>query len=66
MPRLPEIDEAKLSPDQRRLYDEIKRVRGQIRGPFAVWLRNPELAEYTLKLRICLPRAFSSNDAWYN
>ena len=51
MPRLPEIDEAKLSPDQRRLYDEIKRVRGQVRGPFAVWLRNPELAEYTLKLQ---------------
>jgi 4-carboxymuconolactone decarboxylase len=51
MPRLPEIDEAKLSSDQRRLYDEIKRVRGQVRGPFAVWLRNAELAEYTLKLQ---------------
>jgi 4-carboxymuconolactone decarboxylase len=51
MPRLPEIDEAKLSPDQRRLYDEIKRVRGQVRGPFAVWLRNAELAEHTLALQ---------------
>lgn len=51
MPRLPEIDEAKLSSEQRRLYDEIKRVRGQVRGPFAVWLRNPKLAEYTLKLQ---------------
>ena len=51
MPRLPELDETKLSPDQRKIYDEIKRVRGQVRGPFAVWLRNPELAEYTLKLQ---------------
>jgi 4-carboxymuconolactone decarboxylase len=51
MPRLPDIDEAKLSSAQKHLYDEIKRVRGQVRGPFAVWLRNPELAEYTLKLQ---------------
>ena len=51
MPRLPEIDEAKLSTEQRRFYDEIKRVRGQVRGPFAVWLRNAELAECTLKLQ---------------
>ncbi len=51
MPRLPEIEEAKLTPEQKRLYDEIKRVRGQVRGPFAVWLGNPEPAEYTLKLQ---------------
>jgi 4-carboxymuconolactone decarboxylase len=51
MPRLPELAETKLSPDQRKIYNEIKRVRGQVRGPFAVWLRNPELAEYTLKLQ---------------
>ena len=51
MGRLPDIDEATLSSDQRRIYDEITRVRGQVRGPFAVWLRNSELAEYTLKLQ---------------
>lgn len=51
MERLPELDKTKLSPDQRKIYDEIKRVRGQVRGPFAVWLRNAELAEYTLKLQ---------------
>ena len=51
MGRLPEIDEAKLSPAQRHVYDEVKRVRGQVRGPFAVWLRNAELAESTLKLQ---------------
>jgi 4-carboxymuconolactone decarboxylase len=51
MPRLTELDETKLSPDQRKIYDEIKRVRGQVRGPFAVWLRNAELAEHTLGLQ---------------
>jgi 4-carboxymuconolactone decarboxylase len=51
MGRLPELDESKLSDDQRKVYDEIKRVRGQVRGPFAVWLRNAELGEGTLKLQ---------------
>lgn len=51
MTRLPEIDEAALSPQQRKTYDEVKLVRGQVRGPFAIWLRNPELAECTLKLQ---------------
>ena len=51
MPRLPELDEAKLSPEQKTVYDEIMRVRGQVRGPFAVWLRNAELAEGALKLQ---------------
>jgi 4-carboxymuconolactone decarboxylase len=51
MGRLPELDENKLSDDQRKVYDEIKRVRGQVRGPFAVWLRNAELGEGTLKLQ---------------
>ena len=51
MRRLPEIDEPKLNQEQRRIYDEVKRVRGQVRGPFAIWLRNPELAEYALKIQ---------------
>jgi 4-carboxymuconolactone decarboxylase len=51
MSRLPELDESKLSADQRKIYDEIMRVRGRVRGPFAVWLRNAELAEGTLKLQ---------------
>jgi hypothetical protein len=40
MGRLPDLDENRLSAEQRKVYDEIKRVRGQVRGPFAVWLRN--------------------------
>ena len=51
MARLSEIDETSLSTEQRSIYDEIKRVRGQVRGPFAVWLRNAELAECALKLQ---------------
>ena len=51
MGRLPDLDENRLSAEQRKAYDEIKRVRGQVRGPFAVWLRNAELGEGALKLQ---------------
>ena len=51
MARLKQLDESTLSPAQKSTYDEIMRVRGQVRGPFAVWLRNAELAEGTLKLQ---------------
>ncbi|MSP40207.1 MAG: carboxymuconolactone decarboxylase family protein [Deltaproteobacteria bacterium] len=51
MGRLPELDENKLSTEQRKIYDEIKSLRGQVRGPFAVWLRNAELGAGTLKLQ---------------
>lgn len=51
MGRLPDIDTAKLSPEQRRIYDHIMGARGHMRGPFAVWLRNAELCENTLKLQ---------------
>jgi hypothetical protein len=33
MPRLPEIDEKRLTPQQQRIHDEVKRLRGQVRGP---------------------------------
>jgi len=51
MGRLPDIDESKLSPEQRRIYEQIMRARGHMRGPFAVWLQNAELCENTLKLQ---------------
>jgi 4-carboxymuconolactone decarboxylase len=51
MGRLPEIDANKLSPEQRVIYDRMMRERGHMRGPFAVWLRNTELYENTLKLQ---------------
>lgn len=51
MSRLSDIDETKLSPEQREIYQRIMRSRGHMRGPFAVWLRNAELCENTLKLQ---------------
>lgn len=51
MARLPQIDPDGLSSEQRGIYDRIMRERGHMRGPFAVWLRNAELCENTLKLQ---------------
>jgi 4-carboxymuconolactone decarboxylase len=51
MARLPEIDAERLTPEQKDMYERIKSVRGQVRGPFAVWLRNAELARHTLDLQ---------------
>ncbi len=51
MGRLPDVDEGKLSSEQRRIYEQIMGARGHMRGPFAVWLRNAELCENTLKLQ---------------
>jgi 4-carboxymuconolactone decarboxylase len=51
MGRLPEIDATKLSVEQRAIYDRMISERGHMRGPFAVWLRNAELCDNTLKLQ---------------
>lgn len=45
MSRVPPLELERLSPEQRRLYDEIAGTRsGEARGPFAVWLRTPGIA----------------------
>jgi 4-carboxymuconolactone decarboxylase len=51
MARLPEIDADRLTSEQKEIYERIRSVRGQVRGPFAVWLRNAELARHTLELQ---------------
>jgi 4-carboxymuconolactone decarboxylase len=51
MPRLPEIDPEKLSPEQRAIYDRMVGLRGHMRGPFAVWLRNAELCQNAANLQ---------------
>jgi 4-carboxymuconolactone decarboxylase len=56
MPRLPPLDPATLSPEQRAAYDEIIRVRGHVRGPFAIWLHSPELCRHALTLQDWLPK----------
>ena len=46
MSRLGPIRLEELTPDQKRLYDEIMRTRANgLSGPFGVWLRNPSVAE---------------------
>jgi 4-carboxymuconolactone decarboxylase len=46
MPRLTDLDLAKMSPEQRAVYDRIIRgPRGRVEGPLGVWLTSPELAD---------------------
>jgi 4-carboxymuconolactone decarboxylase len=51
MSRVPALAAESLSPEQKRIHDEIAGARsGQARGPFAIWLRIPELADAANKL----------------
>ena len=46
MPRLPDIEPDKLSPEQRRVYDAIlSGPRGIVEGPLRVWVNSPGLAD---------------------
>lgn len=51
MPRLPPLDLASLTPEQRAVADAIiGGPRGGLRGPFEPWLRSPHLAAHAQKL----------------
>jgi 4-carboxymuconolactone decarboxylase len=51
MPRLGEIELARLTEEQRRVAEQIRSgPRGGLAGPFWPWLRNPELADRAQKL----------------
>jgi 4-carboxymuconolactone decarboxylase len=57
MSRVAELAAAALSPEQKRIHDEIAGVRGgHARGPFAIWLRHPELADAANRLGNVLRR----------
>lgn len=44
-PRHPELDESRLTPEQRAVFDAIRSgPRGKVEGPLRVWLQSPELA----------------------
>lgn len=46
MARIPPVDPANLNPEQLRIYNEIASgPRGGVRGPLAVWLYRPGLAD---------------------
>src|SRR4051794_2305082 len=49
MSRLPAIDKNALDDAQQSMHDEIMRVRGQVRGPFAIWLNSPVLGSLALQ-----------------
>lgn len=55
MSRLPPVDPATLTPEQRRTYDEILKVRGQVRGPFAIWLTVPDICQMALSMQSWFP-----------
>ena len=60
MSRVPELAADTLSPEQKRVRDEIASAHsGQARGPFGVWLRMPELADAANKLGNVLRRKSS-------
>jgi 4-carboxymuconolactone decarboxylase len=46
MARVPDIALEEMTAEQRRVYQEVGGARGGVvRGPFAIWLRNPEIAD---------------------
>ncbi len=45
MSRVPELERDQLNEAQKRIYDTILASRGNIGGPFRVWLHSPELAD---------------------
>jgi 4-carboxymuconolactone decarboxylase len=46
MPRIPPVRTENMTPDQKRVHDMIASgPRGSVRGPLAVWLHRPGLAE---------------------
>jgi 4-carboxymuconolactone decarboxylase len=46
LPRVPLLEPAQMTPEQKRIHDVITSgPRGQVRGPLAVWLHRPALAE---------------------
>jgi len=51
MPRLPELDPAKFSPEQKKVHEAILAgPRGKVVGPLKEWLNNPGLAEHAQAL----------------
>ena len=45
MARVPDLPFEALTPEQKRIHKEIAGTRSGVRGPFALWLRNPDLAD---------------------
>ncbi len=51
MPRIPDLDPAKLNDAQRKVYDAIVAgPRGKVQGPLGIWLQSPALAHSAQQL----------------
>ncbi len=51
MARVEDLNPATMTPEQKVIHDRIAGTRGgTVRGPFAIWLRNPALADAADKL----------------
>lgn len=50
MSRVPQIEREQLNDEGQRLYDEIVSARGNIAGPFRVWLHSPEFTRHATRL----------------
>ena len=50
MARLDPLKPEELTPEQQRVHAELGRTRKRVGGPFAIWLRNPALAENANRL----------------
>jgi 4-carboxymuconolactone decarboxylase len=46
MSRVPPLDPETLTTEQKRVAAQIAGKRGNVRGPFPIWLRTPALAEH--------------------
>jgi 4-carboxymuconolactone decarboxylase len=54
MSRVPPLEVDKLTPEQKRVYDQIAGNRKTVRGPFPIMLRNWRLAEHANQFGIAL------------
>src|ERR1041384_4351332 len=54
MSRLPELDPAKFTPEQKKVHEAVLAgPRGRVVGPIKVWLKNAGLAEHAPALGAC-------------
>ena len=54
MARLDPMKMEELNPEQQRIHAELGRTRKRVGGPFAIWLRNPALADNANRLALTL------------
>ena len=57
--RYEEIPLDKMTPDQRRVYPLTMKERGQVPGPYKIWLKNPKLIEVMVPLGAYYPARVS-------